>query len=127
MYTHSLDYSSRHAAQNFGTTPPTRYMFDAATNEDTFGELIINDAIRDIYRDPSKRATAADALDVVEYVRARACYKNALGALDYLSTKARKERAYRSVLRTVKKLVYFTTRSGLIGRGHLETQAGDEV
>ncbi|KAH0432517.1 hypothetical protein CcaCcLH18_06424 [Colletotrichum camelliae] len=80
-------------------------------DEEAFGRLIINDLVRDGYGDPVQREAAADANEAMEYLRNR----------------TGEEWIHEQILKTVKNSVYFTTKSGLIGRGHLETQAGDEV
>ncbi|KAF4939314.1 Heterokaryon incompatibility protein 6, OR allele [Colletotrichum fructicola] len=80
-------------------------------DEEAFGRLITNDLVRDAVGDPVQRASAADAHQAMEYVRNR----------------TGEEWIHDQILMTVKNSVYFTTKSGLIGRGHLETQAGDEV
>ncbi|KAF4823439.1 hypothetical protein CGCTS75_v010408 [Colletotrichum tropicale] len=80
-------------------------------DEEAFGRLITNDLVRDAVGDPVQRASVADAHQAMEYVRNR----------------TGEEWIHDQILMTVKNSVYFTTKSGLIGRGHLETQAGDEV
>ncbi|KAF0322721.1 heterokaryon incompatibility protein [Colletotrichum asianum] len=80
-------------------------------DEEAFGRLITNDLVRDAVGDPVQRASAADAH----------------GAMEYLRNRTGEEWIHDQILMTVKNSVYFTAKSGLIGRGHLETQAGDEV
>ncbi|KAK2773183.1 heterokaryon incompatibility protein [Colletotrichum kahawae] len=80
-------------------------------DEEALGRLIINDLVRDSYGDPVQRASTADAHVAMEYLRNR----TGEGWI------------HDQILMTVKNSVYFTTKSGLIGRGHLEMQADDEV
>lgn len=88
----------------------TLQQWEDKAEEQAFCRLIINDMSK--YEDvhPDKRATEADVRRVLNLLRNR-----------------RDQYVRLAIVTTVRNQAFFTTKSGLIGRGHLDVKAGDEV